>query len=268
MIPLKDDVPCKQTPYVNYLMMSICTLVFGLQVWAGGANQELVERMGMVPARVMAEPGEAIFIPAEVLVQSPFGLQVMEGERALNPALVPEWLTLVTCVFLHGGWLHFLGNMWFLVIFGDNVEDRLGHAVFAALYVGTGIVASLFHLVFNLDSTIPTIGASGAIAGVMGAYLYMFPYSRVVTIVPLIFLWPVVVLPAPIFLVIWFVLQFWNGAFATISGDVSGVAWWAHIGGFVAGLASAAAIGGPPASGIGAAESMDDALELPENHEL
>ncbi len=265
MIPLKDDVPSRRLPVVNYLLIAFCSAMFALQIWTGSANDYVVERMGMVPARVAAPTGEPTLVPAEVLVETPFGPQIVMGVRALEPAAVPEWLTLVTCIFLHGGWLHFLGNMWFLLLFGNKVEDRLGHATYAALYLGTGLVASLTHCVVNFDSTAPTIGASGAIAGVMGAYLWMFPRAQVVTLIPLVFFWPVIVLPAPVFLSIWFVLQFWSGAFAVTSAEVDGVAWWAHIGGFMAGLACGAALGAaPPQTGHGelGASPAPDALEL------
>jgi membrane associated rhomboid family serine protease len=139
---------------------------------------------------------------------------------------------------LHGGWLHFIGNMWFLHIFGDNVEDRLGHGLYAALFVGTGIVAGMTHLVTNLESPIVTIGASGAIAGVMGAYLILYPKAQVLAVVPLVILFPMIVVPAPVFLLVWFGMQFWNGATSFVAG-AGGVAWWAHIGGFAAGLAVA-----------------------------
>ncbi len=246
MIPLKDDVPCKRKPIVNYIMIGICSLVFALQVGTGAGNSYIVERMGMVPARIASLPDEPVLVPSRVVVGTPFGVQVVDGVRALESAAVPEWFTLVTCVFLHGGWLHFLGNMWFLFIFGDNVEDRLGHATFAALYLGTGIIAGLAHLVVNFDSTMPTIGASGAIAGVMGAYLWMFPRARVLTVIPLLFFWPIVVIPAPLFLIFWFGMQFWSGTLSVNSQDAAGVAWWAHIGGFLAGLACAAALGRTP----------------------
>jgi membrane associated rhomboid family serine protease len=259
MIPIKDDVVCKRTPFVNYLFMILCTAVFALQVSTGAGNSHVVERMGMVPARIAAEPGEEILVPTRVAIQTPFGIRVVEAERPLVPAAVPEWLTLVTCIFLHGGWLHFLGNMWFLWIFGDNVEDRLGHATFAVLYLGTGVVAGLAHMVFNFSSPIPTIGASGAIAGVMGAYLWMFPRAQVLTIIPLLFFWPLLILPAPIFLGIWFIMQFWSGALAVTSEATAGVAWWAHIGGFVAGLACAAALGVEPP----AAEAVGEQGEAP-----
>ena len=145
---------------------------------------------------------------------------------------------LLTCIFLHGGWLHFLGNMWFLHIFGDNVEDRLGRLGYVAFYLGAGILASCAHLLFNTDSIIPTIGASGAIAGVMGAYLLLFPRATVLTLVPIFFFIHVIVIPAPFFLVFWFLLQFFQGSLSIAGGGAAGgVAWWAHIGGCAAGAA-------------------------------
>ncbi len=251
MIPLHDDVRSQRTPLVNYCMIGLCTLMFALQLSAGPGNGSIVEKMGMVPARLTAPEGEQVLVPDQMVVETPLGLQMIEGYRPLDAAVVPEWLTLITCVFLHGGWLHFLGNMWFLWVFGDNVEGRLGHVAYAALYLGTGIIAGLCHLIVNFDSPAPTIGASGAIAGVMGAYLYMFPRSRVMTIIPMLFLWPVIELPAPVFLGIWFLLQFWNGASGVVGQEAAGVAWWAHIGGFMAGLACAAAVGRPRQPGSG-----------------
>ncbi len=251
MIPLHDDVQSHRTPLVNYSMIGLCTLMFGLQLSAGPGNGSIVEKMGMVPARLTAPVGEQVLVPDQMLIETPFGQQLIDGFRPLDAAVVPEWLTLITCVFLHGGWLHFLGNMWFLWVFGDNVESRLGHVAYAALYLGTGIVAGLCHLIVNFDSTAPTIGASGAIAGVMGAYLFMFPGSRVMTIIPMLFLWPLIELPAPIFLGMWFLIQFWNGASGVLGQEAAGVAWWAHIGGFMAGLACAAAVGRPRPPGAG-----------------
>jgi membrane associated rhomboid family serine protease len=257
VIPIRDDIAQERAPIVCYMMMALCSIMFALQLWSGQGNGYVVERMGMVPSRISALPGEPVLVPSRVAVETPFGTRIVDGVRPLEPAAVPEWLTLLTCVFLHGGWLHFLGNMWFLYVFGSSVEARLGHATFAALYLGTGIVAGLAHFVVNFDSTAPTIGASGAIAGVMGAYLWMFPRAKVLTVIPLVFLWPAFVLPAPMFLTLWFVLQFWNGTVSVNSSQAAGVAWWAHIGGFIAGLACAAALGGT----LGVAESHPGAEE-------
>ncbi|OHB76929.1 MAG: hypothetical protein A2W31_10370 [Planctomycetes bacterium RBG_16_64_10] len=161
--------------------------------------------------------------------------RVREEERALAAPPFSVWLTLLSCIFLHGGWLHFLGNMWFLFIFGDNVEDRLGHVAYLLFYLFCGVLASVAHLVANPGSTVPTIGASGAIAGVMGAYLLLYPRATVLSIVPIIFFVQIIVLPAPVFLGVWFVLQFLQGTSSLTSAQAGGVAWWAHIGGFAVG---------------------------------
>jgi membrane associated rhomboid family serine protease len=150
-----------------------------------------------------------------------------------NPA---SWPTLVTSIFLHGGWFHVISNLWTLFIFGDNVEDRMGHLRFLAFYLASGVVAGLAHVALAPTSTLPTIGASGAIAGVLGAYFVLYPSARVLTLVPLIFIPWLVEIPAFIYLGIWFLSQLSSvllnlGA----AGDFGGIAWWAHIGGFAFG---------------------------------
>jgi membrane associated rhomboid family serine protease len=144
---------------------------------------------------------------------------------------------IVTSMFLHGGWMHVIGNMWFLWIFGDNVEDILGHTRFLVFYVICGIVAALTHIMFNPLSDIPTVGASGAIAGVMGAYLVKFPHSRIVTVVFFLFILRLEV-PAVVMLAYWFLIQLFSGVGSIGYSHVSqgGVAWFAHVGGFVAGM--------------------------------
>lgn len=236
MFPIRDNIPSRSVPVVNYIMIALCTGAFLLQLLADGANISLVERLGMVPARITN--GEIqILVPEQVAVQSPFGIQVVQRQRPLQPAAVAPWLTIVTCIFLHGGWMHFLGNMWFLYIFGDNVEDRLGHTGYAIFYIASGVAASLVHFASDTNSTIPTIGASGAIAGVMGAYFCMYPKATVLSVIPIFIFIEMVVLPAPIFLGIWFAMQLMQGVSSGAGG--AGVAWWAHIGGFVAGMAVA-----------------------------
>ena len=227
MIPLRDDIPASRTPVVTYAIVAVCSAVFVAQL--ADRDGSLFETFGMVPARV--------FDPtADHVVRELVGSRLQS--RELRPAAVPDWFTLLTCTFLHGGWLHFLGNMLFLWIFGDNVEDRFGRVQFLVFYLASGVAASLAHLWTAADSTVPTIGASGAIAGVMGAYLLLYPHSRV----QMMIVWGVfvdfVVLPAPYFLVYWFVLQLVQGSVG-FSGGGGGVAWWAHIGGFVAGAAVA-----------------------------
>jgi membrane associated rhomboid family serine protease len=143
-------------------------------------------------------------------------------------------LPFFTSLFLHGGFLHLLGNMWFLYIFGDNVEDRFGHLRYLAFYLLCGLAAGASHLVLNWHSNVPTIGASGAIAGVMGAYLILYPRAKVLTLLPLFFFFTFVELPAFLFLGIWFLFQFLIAAAA--AGQAGGIAWGAHIGGFIFGI--------------------------------
>lgn len=232
MIPLQDSIPPHSTPFVNYLILALCTIAFVFQVTSADSGAEIVEQYGMVPVR-LTRPDQAAVMTVQEAVQTPAGMMVREREHELAASAISPWLTLFSCMFLHGGLMHFLGNMWFLHIFGDNVEDRFGHIGYALMYLGTGVVAGLSHLLTNAFSPIPTIGASGAIAGVMGAYLVLYPHSRVNAFMPPIFSF---VLPAPVFLGIWFIMQTMNGVSAMGSSASTGVAWWAHIGGFVAGV--------------------------------
>jgi membrane associated rhomboid family serine protease len=232
MIPIRDSITSIHTPYVNYLMIAICSIVFLAQVGSGDNGQRIIEGFGMVPLRLTDPEAEAV-MPIVRQVATPAGLMLEEQLRVLAPSAVNPWLTVLTCMFLHGGWMHFLGNMWFLYIFGDNVEDRFGHFGYLLLYLGTGIAAALSHWVTAMNSPIPTVGASGAIAGVMGAYALLYPHARVLSVLPIFVFLQTFVLPAPIFLGIWFAIQIFSG-FASGAGS-TGVAWWAHIGGFVAG---------------------------------
>jgi hypothetical protein len=149
-----------------------------------------------------------------------------------------NYFTLLSSMFMHGGWMHIIGNMWSLWIFGDNVEDRLGRGGFLLFYLLSGIAAGAVHIVTNPASTVPTVGASGAIAGVMGAYLLLFPHSTVLTLVPIVFFMHVVEVPAVLFLGFWFLSQLFSGtlSLAVAGAQAGGVAWWAHIGGFVVGF--------------------------------
>ncbi len=211
MIPLHDTIPRKTSPFVMWLIIALNLLFFCVEL---ALPQPILTRFiyffGIVPARYTH----------------------------------PDWFfhgvsywPFLTSMFLHGGWLHFIGNMWTLWIFGDNVEDRMGHLRFAIFYLLCGVIASFTHVVFNSHSLIPTIGASGAIAGVMGAYFTMFPHSRIITIIPVFFFPWIVELPAVIFLGAWFFMQFFSGTFSLLApGTAGGIAWWAHVGGFVAGM--------------------------------
>jgi hypothetical protein len=248
MIPLRDNIRSSRRPLVNYLLIAACTGCFFLQLrQATPTRDPLIERYGMIPARVL-RPERPIELRAPALDEHGnvevdlFGRVLVETWPAQAPPFNP-WLTLLTCIFLHGGWLHFLGNVWFLHIFGDNVEDRLGHLGYLAFYLATGAAASAAHLASDPSSTVPTIGASGAIAGVMGAYFLLYPHATVLTLVPIFYFYDIITFPAALFLGIWFVMQFFQGTLALTAMEAGGVAWWAHIGGFVAGMLVIAVIG-------------------------
>jgi hypothetical protein len=235
MIPIKDNVVSSTFPVMNYAIIGFTSVIFAIQLVDSDGGDELVERYGMIPARV-AEPDRPVEVKKLVPHQGMFGVErILVAKPAAEPPFTP-WLTLLTCIFLHGGLMHFLGNMWFLCIFGDNVEDRFGHAGYLLFYLASGVLASLTHLLTNFSSTVPTLGASGAIAGVMGAYFLLYPNAKVLTLVPIFFFFEILVLPAPLFLGLWFLLQFFLGASTITSTETGGVAWWAHIGGFVSGL--------------------------------
>ncbi len=245
MIPLQDDIPSRTTPIVNYAIIALCALAFLAQRTSGDGGTRIVEQYGLVPLR-LSDPDATAVVEQKFAVQTARGVVIESRRYALAEPAVPPWLTLITCMFLHGGWMHFLGNLLFLYIFGDNVEDRLGHVGFALIYLGTGILAGLAHYLAGPESPIPTIGASGAIAGVMGSYLILYPHARVLAVLPLVIIFPTIVLPAPIFLGIWFVMQTISGISTAASGASTGVAWWAHIGGFAAGAAIAFALSKSP----------------------
>ncbi len=242
MIPLRDNIPSRHRPVVNYLILAVCLAVFLAQQFSSDGGTGIVDRFGMIPARI-SDPDLVVVVQQPVVVPTDRGPRIDRVERKVAPAAIPTWATIVTCTFLHAGWMHFLGNMWFLYVFGDNVEDRFGHFGFALVYLGTGTAASMAHYFTDTSSVVPTIGASGAVAGVMGAYAVLYPQARVQAVLPLLIVMPVFILPAPLFLGIWFTLQTLQGLSAISGGAAGGVAWWAHIGGFVAG-ALVAYVGG------------------------
>jgi membrane associated rhomboid family serine protease len=213
MFPLRDENPSRSVPVFTRALIAINAAAFVYELVLGPELKSFMFAWGMVPARVT--------------------LALRYGEEPMTgPAL-----TFISSMFLHGGWLHLIGNMWYLWIFGDNVEDRLGHWKFLAFYLLAGIVAALLQYALNPASQMPTVGASGAIAGVLGAYLVAFPRARVVTLVPLFVFFQVMALPAVVVLGFWFVIQFFNGALSLgFGGAGGGIAWWAHVGGFAFGI--------------------------------
>jgi membrane associated rhomboid family serine protease len=206
MIPIRDELRTHRTPVVNYLLIGLNVLVFILMLLAGSSQESLVYELAMIPSN--------------------FADGVDVGDIT----------DIFTSMFMHAGIAHIVGNMLYLWIFGDNVEDSMGSAKYLVFYLVGGVVASLTHLFTNPGSQVPTVGASGAIAAVLGAYLVLFPQSRVVTFIPLGFYMRLTVVPAIIVLGLWFVLQLFSGFMSMGGPDVGGVAFWAHVGGFVAGL--------------------------------
>lgn len=202
MIPLRDTQPSNSSPFVTLTIIAVNILVFLYQVSL-----------------------------------EPYSLNHFIAQYALVPDRF-QTPDMFTSMFLHGGWLHLIGNMWFLWIYGDNVEDVLGHGKFLLFYLLCGIAAAGVHATLNSYSRVPTVGASGAIAGVMGAYLIKFPHSRILTLVPIFIFITTVEIPAVFILLYWFVIQIFSGVGSVGYSQVSrgGVAWFAHIGGFVAGM--------------------------------
>ncbi len=242
MIPLRDNIPSRTTPFVNYTMIGLCVVAFLTQLRETPEGPSLIEQYGMIPARV-SHPDRPVEIIEERRVMMPEGVGMVKTSHIAAESPVPPWMTMLTCIFLHGGWMHIIGNMLFLNIFGDNVEDRFGHVGYLVFYLACGVAASASHFLTDPNSTTPTIGASGAIAGVMGAYMYLYPRAKVLTAVPIFYLIQMVVLPAPLFLGIWFVIQFFQGTLAITTMQPAGVAWWAHIGGFAVGFVVAWLLG-------------------------
>lgn len=209
MIPLKDNIPSRRFPIVNITLIVINFIVFFWELSLGNNLREFVFwKYGFIPQRLF----ELSMFPHNIL-------------------------TLFTSIFLHGGWAHILGNMLYLYIFGDNVEDSMGHFRYLIFYLSAGIFANLVQGIFSFNKLIPTIGASGAIAGVLGAYLVYFPGAKILTFAILGFFIEFVYIPAGFYLLFWFLIQLFSGMFSLALYEFTGgVAWWAHIGGFVFGL--------------------------------
>jgi len=213
MIPIKDSPRAARFPFVNIGFIAANVLVFWAELAMGPARLEgFIHRFGVVPARLWGVDFHS------------FG--------SVAAALVP----LVTAMFIHGGWIHIIGNMLFLWIFGDNVEDRLGHVGYVLFYFLCGVAASVAQSLLAGPTTLPTIGASGAIAGVMGAYLFLYPKARVLTLIPLLFYPYFIEIPAWFYLGVWILIQLFAGVLSLGGAHAGGVAWWAHLGGFVAGI--------------------------------
>ena len=210
MIPIRDTIRSKSMPVVNLSLIGINVVIFLFQLSLRGDLDRFIYYYGLVPARY--------FVP-QLKDYFSFGQQLF---------------SLISFMFLHGGFIHLIGNMWSLYIFGDNIEDRLGPGRYILFYLFCGLASGLSHMLLNPQSNIPTIGASGAIAGVMGAYFLLFPAAKVLTLIPIIFIPWFIEIPAFFFLGLWFLIQFINAAGSHI--EVSGIAWWAHIGGFICGI--------------------------------
>ena len=212
MFPLQDTNQARSFPFVNHfiLLLNVVFFLFELSLPEGTLNS-FVETNGVVPLRFIED----------------FGIE--------------QIMTIFTSMFMHGGWLHLLSNMWALHIFGDNVEDRMGHSNYLVFYVLCGVISSLTQIFMLPTATLPTIGASGALAGVLGAYLILFPKARIITFIPIIIIPWFVEVPAVLFLGIWFFTQFFVGLGSLLStnlmhNETGGIAWWAHVGGFLAGM--------------------------------
>ncbi len=206
MFPLYDTVRVRSFPLINWMLILANVAVFLYEIQLGeSALQRFIFTWGLVPATLTSNPQAA-------------------------------GVTIFTAMFLHGGWFHLLSNMWVLHIFGDNIEDRLGSVRYLIFYLLSGTAAAFLQVFIMQGSSVPMIGASGAIAGILGAYLVSFPRSRIASLVPILFIFTIVEVPAVIFLIFWFVIQLYSGLFAMQGGSASGIAWWAHIGGFLFGL--------------------------------
>ena len=212
MIPLRDTIPSRRVPVLTWILIASNILVFLWQVFDPGSQKTMLS-LALVPARLFPHA---------------------HGGSAAHPALAP----LVTSMFLHGSWFHLLGNMLFLFIFGDNVEDAFGPLPYLVFYLASGVASAICQALAAPASHTPVVGASGAIAGVLGAYFVLYPHARIVTLIPIFIFFQIVEIPAFFFLLFWFLLQFASGAISLHTADAGGggVAWWAHVGGFAVGL--------------------------------
>jgi rhomboid family protein len=240
MIPIRDTIASKNYPVVNNSIIGLNVVMYLVELAQGEGLYRFIHIYGLVPARYSAPEISAYFS---------FGLQLF---------------SFIAYMFLHGGFWHLLGNMWSLYIFGDNVEDRLGHLRYLAFYLLCGVTSGICHLLLNFHSSVATIGASGAIAGVMGAYFILHPDSKILTLIPIIIIPWFVEIPAFFFLGFWFILQIISALGS--SGEISGIAWWAHIGGFIIGIASLKLFTALPAAGL--SDRIRHVTEKKKSHRL
>ncbi|RUM44873.1 MAG: rhomboid family intramembrane serine protease [Desulfurobacterium sp.] len=215
MIPIKDINPSRRTPVVTITLIVICFVVFFYQVQLGVLNSIFVKMFGVIP------------------------YEISHGVDIPPPSPTAPYGNLISHQYLHGGLFHILGNMLFLWVFGDNVEDKLGRLRFIIFYTVCGISAALLQVLVYPDSTIPLIGASGAISGVLGAYMVFFPRAQIITLVFILFFIDIVILPAALWISLWFLMQFVSALLSVNHLSMGGVAWFAHIGGFLTGVALA-----------------------------
>ncbi len=218
MIPLRHTLPHTIPPIVNRTLVAVNVVVFVAQLFMGPMTERLIQTFGFMPARLL-------------------------DPQAFGYAWWEVAITLVSSLFLHGGFVHLIGNLIYLWVFGGAIEDSLGHWRFLLVYLACGAIGSLTHTVLFPTSTIPSIGASGSIAGLLGAFLVLHPKARILTLFPLVVYWAMAELPALVFLPVWFGMQFFSGFLSLQAArgtqEVAGVAWWAHVGGFVFGMLAA-----------------------------
>jgi membrane associated rhomboid family serine protease len=215
MIPLRHTLPNATTPVVNRALVAANVLIFLGQLFMGRATERIIQTFGFMPARLL-DPSAFDYAPWEV------------------------GITLISSLFLHGGFVHLFGNLIYLWVFGGAIEDAMGHAKFLFFYLACGAAGSLTHTALFPQSTVPSIGASGSIAGLLGAFLVFRPNARIVTLFPLVVYWAMAEIPALLFLPVWFGMQFFSGFLSLQAArgtqEVAGVAWWAHVGGFLFGM--------------------------------
>jgi membrane associated rhomboid family serine protease len=256
VIPLRDDNPTRHPPVFTLAFIILNVAMFAWQSIGGPVeDQKKTFELALVPYNLThrgEDDGAALILkPRDRALEVEFttkkqlaerGLDEIRttrfgsaGEHAVITQKVSPWLTLLTSMFMHGGLMHLLGNMWFLWIFGNNIEDAVGKLRFVIFYLISGLAAHAAHVTSNAQSLIPCIGASGAVSGILGGYLLLYPKARVLTLIPLPYFWQTVNLPAMLFLPIWFGIQLFN-VMRDRDGTSGGVAWWAHIGGFVVGF--------------------------------